>query len=1676
MANGHELPAKYGVVFQPDYRLVFYAADGSVLTPRPGSGHSDPFQVTTEKNPLPGWKDYLSRPEGRRGRFDLKTGHSEQGELQARVVDARLGVGNASRWVTSFLADAQNYNLFKGTKAVFFETLDGGDTWHEYFTGIVSITEAPDVFETGPYYVFTIQDYRVQEYRKIFVGPPHRSVTYAMPAPLFPIGVPKIQTSDLVVGGPLVGWNNLEYSPPCPVLAKTNSYGEIYLHTGFPSSGESVTYYRTRQGRLFATEALASAADPTSSTTSLAKKVGRLICTNLRLKIRPFGSTDPFKEALVGPVMTSGLKLKNITGYDGATNSSPIWIDAYGMVNGVGVVELPTDHPDYISITSGTQYEIYIIDTGAPSAQSPLLISLIEAKTLWQDIAAGKFGFLDDNGDVIGAPLPLNAADFAAFPDVGKVRFCITGPEDLQAFLETQIFRTRQIAARVNYDGTISPIRTKLDLDGATPIDIPAKEILTNEWKHGEDTIRSVEIEATTFGFQDEVDLELQAEHTSRINNKKGGLYNLENAGGFITKKQTFSYLGARAAQFADEPEHIQITGVDPPLLYRFSEVAPKPGVPVIHLPIFSSGTPVLPYQDIAQHYLNWFEDGAAYLQLTCRRVGVAETVRQGDLVTVNADSLPNPSTNQRGGTRLGMVLERSEKEAVVSLLLIDAGPHSSPTAPSLGNPNLNSESGEKYPSVQVTLNTNNERAQVQFAVTETTQETVPLDTDTRWTTLTYVDETSEVFFRQILHNKRVWFRARTERTATAALPSGWVLPVVQYIDISPIPRASNLSLSVNSVGDTDATFSLNTGAAKARVYYSVHSPDQVPTYDDHVDVSLGSVRLSTAATYGSEISVLVEPRNNDDDPGPTLERSIIREQGPSITTYEIEGFIVLEKTDEYVVVEPICGPDTYRIWVYDSLYTIPVTTSTEPDTFDPTAPFINPGDSYKIFAPPQGKTRIVHFAPYSKDYQSGRIKSYEVGPATLNSPWFEYIYQELGSGSNRSDVYLRVRDPEGLGGYLNIWTSKNVADSPNPGGVPDGTLTIASTPATVGPSDSTFLDEVLVHPGRGKRVFFEFVNVTGISSGIRPHFLQSYTTLISVEDQLRDFSVHTAALIDEAVTSAKIQLHAVGTLQLAIGGVERENLVDGAINKAKVDAGFDLTAIATGPSLPTVKTSEIIVWQGKIYRWNGSSYTAAVSTIDIVGTIATAQIADAAITAEKIGNQAVTTTKLALASVNDTILAAGAVKTTHITDDAITSPKILAGSITGVKIAAHTITAANIQSATITAAEIAAGTITATQIAAKTITAGNIAALTITADLLAANTITGDKIAANTITATNIFVGTITSDLMAANSIIAGKIAAGAINAANLIVDGTITANKLAVSELREISPNVGVIVNGELRNAAGTRYINLNAVSGGAGTAGVFMAHDKMTLYADGTAVFGGTLIASTIISGKIVASGNIANGAINDPLLIVDGTIRANHLSVGSLSAITANVGDLTVGTLRNVANNAGIALSGYRDVNWKHYIALENIPEYNYFIYAGDASYNRTFSIGHNGDVFMRGKLQIGISDGSVVQFTDNTGAVASTIIPYDGVLGKGLNINAGGIDTVRVLNSSGFTQVNIYGRLEVSNGLYHVGDLSFFGQPGVTSRPVVTGSRGGNVALGNLLAALHSFGIINNQTT
>lgn len=430
---------------------------------------------------------------------------------------------------------------------------------------------------------------------------------------------------------------------------------------------------------------------------------------------------------------------------------------------------------------------------------------------------------------------------------------------------------------------------------------------------------------------------------------------------------------------------------------------------------------------------------------------------------------------------------------------------------------------------------------------------------------------------------------------------------------------------------------------------------------------------------------------------------------------------------------------------------------------------------------------------------------------------------------------------------------------------------------------------------------------------------------------------------ITGTIVNAQIAVDAIQGDVIAAGAITAAKLADGSVSGTKFASGIEPVAVLAALPSPVTASSPSVVFlttDRKLYRKNAANtaYVVSVPTTDLSGTIATSQIALAAITEDLLAAAAVTETKIADGSISTPKLVAGAVTTAKLAAGAVTANEIAAGAVTTAKLAAAAVTANEIAAGAITTAKLAAGAVTANEIAADTITAGQIAAGAISATELATDAVTAIKIAADAVTAAKIAAGAITSAKIAAGQIIATHLAAGIIAASHIasgaiethhltaglvtaneiaanavtfgkIAAGAVRANEIAADEIstthlaattiQDPGGTRGILFKGT-RPVAWARYLDLTAT----GTAS-FLKHEALDLKADGSAIFSGALQAATgSFAGDISAATGTFGGGLSG-----SGVVGTTQLAGGAVTDVKLGTGAVTEGKLGTGAVTEG-----------------------------------------------------------------------------------------------------------------------------------------------------------------------
>ena len=345
-----------------------------------------------------------------------------------------------------------------------------------------------------------------------------------------------------------------------------------------------------------------------------------------------------------------------------------------------------------------------------------------------------------------------------------------------------------------------------------------------------------------------------------------------------------------------------------------------------------------------------------------------------------------------------------------------------------------------------------------------------------------------------------------------------------------------------------------------------------------------------------------------------------------------------------------------------------------------------------------------------------------------------------------------------------------------------------------------------------------------------------------------------------------------------------------------------DLRPVERVSALPTTGLTQgrivLLTTDNKMYRYTGNEWTSAVPAVDVTGQITGTQISDNSITTSKISANAVTANEVA----------ADAITANKIAANSITSAKIQTGAVSADAIAANSITSSKIATNAVTADAIAANAVSTSELAADSVTAGIIAAGAVSTSELAADAITSDKIAAGAIVAESIATNAITSAKIGTDQVTANKIAASSIITSK-IATGAVTAAKISVNELSAISADLGTISvdSAHIDDAAITSAKIASSIQSDNYSAG----STGWKINKDGNAEFNGVVISRQLL----VDSGTFSYGtasisrrttigesfhvyveSTNTPISGWAGSKKTYLCNVGVTGGVTANTSDI------------------------------------------------------------------------------------------------------------------------------------------------------------------------------------
>jgi hypothetical protein len=750
------------------YRLRVYAprsvdlTEATVLVPSAGAPHSDAFQVTT-LNGIAGYQPYLDLPTGRNGKIDPLNRELATGEWTFPLIDRSIAGSNLKRWMTAFLGNLKGQPRFAGLRCEVDETLDNGATWTRWRTGRVT------KLAMGPVVGYlSLREVTDEAKMPVFIGNPHSSITYAARQALCPIGLMGSDYGTIKAIGSTGGPKPLTGTAKTITVNAANQLASVYVSLSMDATSA------TRKDNIV-TKQLVGACAPGTPVfipgTVLGGAGSEAVLPNfsgpLRARVK---HTSGANSGLTGDYYAAGL------GFGPGPNGK------FRLVN-LALKALPTgDVSQLATPADGVTVEVTLWTDDKVSKDNPLFINDVHFAQLLKDMGDGKFGYLYRVGETKPAAAAYgdakrtvtitNAATFIADTTYPVQRFIVTDSDEFIRWTEKNALKPLNVALYPDVNGglVLLDMRLPTSLAGIPALaetDL-ARDHEQGDWEFDrENVITRVDFTRYTDTPVKIADLE-----------QDSATYPDIPTGGVETFDHPLLVLDVGSTDIGDKSFTCDAPG------FRS-----MPGETL-------QGQPRATYLEnkLVETANQWRRPagwGFIELPVTLTRSGTAITM--GGLVTATFQHVPDPTTWQRGGTRVCRVLELSPLGPVRTVRLLDLGFNLFAVAPTLAAPAQ--EAGNTYTGVTsaLTINASGQAAEVRYAVTDTSVGTVPVDSSPLWTVFGRFTTTQTVTIRGLAPNRRVWVQGRTlPDYVDSYLPSAWANAAgTGRVDTAALPAPS---------------------------------------------------------------------------------------------------------------------------------------------------------------------------------------------------------------------------------------------------------------------------------------------------------------------------------------------------------------------------------------------------------------------------------------------------------------------------------------------------------------------------------------------------------------------------------------------------------------------------------------------------------------------------------------------------------------------------------------------------------------------------------------------------------------------------------------------------------------------------------------------------------------------
>ena len=731
-----------------------------MLTPQGSApSHTDPFQVATMPG-LAGYKNYLDLPDGRKSTLDLLRRKIHPGGHTFAVLDPRMTAGgtNAIRWVSEFFGDGNGVSQFMGLRVEADLAEDSSSpTWVRWFTG--RITGA--ALRQPVMWLFEVGDMVMDMDMPVFVGRVHASVNYVPETRPWPLG-------------PSGAYGN---APITPAMVGTVGNATV-------GGGKSVTLDQTSMLSIYnrIADTLRRSEAPIGDRNISALDIVYTDKVRARLD-----GTDEYE---VGMILNQ---------WDGGAAAS-LDIGIYGFRVSEVFIRQRSGGPAIPADATSVTIEL-TMPNEEPADDFPLLINDVHCAAFLQDVAAGKFSGIDSSGAVRRSyGMASSISTFIADTTLPTIRGYVVKRSTVKKTFE-EVCEQCGLAFRLDANGDIELVDMRLPttLSGLDTLD--DADIIGGGERWQQDRQSAItQIEVDWF-----VDRYVGLDQAKPDN----GILQVSNPTLLKPMKRTALDANFGRIDLGDRLHTIKGSFI------RAGEG--EDTTALISRERWAEGR-ILALAEELRHPWGY---GPQSIDLLTLRSARTKTKLPGDLVLVDSARMPDPQTNQRGGIRLLRVREVNEVDGNIQLRLMDSGPNTTLSTPTIGTLVLNGNSVD----IPCTLDAAGDYLMVDVAVTDTSVLAVGSVPDNRWVRHVLLTTSKTITVGSFPSAMRVWVRGRSVASAgSPQLPSAYVYPTgADYVDMPTLSAPTGLAVS--NISDLQAKLAWSVGGQVYDVEVHLISP-----------------------------------------------------------------------------------------------------------------------------------------------------------------------------------------------------------------------------------------------------------------------------------------------------------------------------------------------------------------------------------------------------------------------------------------------------------------------------------------------------------------------------------------------------------------------------------------------------------------------------------------------------------------------------------------------------------------------------------------------------------------------------------------------------------------------------------------------------------------------------------